>query len=440
LATEAGDTMIEVIVAALLVALVAAAAFTGFASVADSSGTERHQSVAAQLAQTDEQRMSGLSVTQLSATAPAGSSNWALYGNETHTQTLDGTTFTITSTAKFISSSSSQQTCTTGGTSTADEIETASEVTWGTSNDGQPPVIEHSLLNPPAGGGLVVTVDGPAGASAPLQGATVNAVGPSPDTTEQSLTTDANGCAVFAGLDGGTYTLTTSESGYIAPPQAAASQSLILVAGTTQDATFALAQPGAVAASFDTVINNGAAQAIQFDTFSLANANLATTPISFGTTGTNAATVTSTQTLYPFASTTTGYQYSAYAGNCASDNAAGNDAAVTVAANATTPATIKLPAMLLTVKAGSTYVTSLSSYAVTIEDACGVYRSASSLTTITGSPDKFAFVAPYGSVDVCFAKSGKYSSQYPVTNTSMTGTAVTAITLPSTLPNTGSCP
>ena len=92
LRAEAGDTMVEVMIAALLVALIATATFTGYTGVAQVAGDQNKRAQADALAQGDQARLNGLS---LSALAGSG----AATGNTSSTTQVDGTTYTITSSA-----------------------------------------------------------------------------------------------------------------------------------------------------------------------------------------------------------------------------------------------------------------------------------------------------------------------------------------------------
>src|ERR1039458_3207133 len=147
LRSERGDTLIEVLIAALLVALIATAVFVGFIGVAKIAGSQRSVSQANVLAQQDEARMHSLTATQLSD----GS------GNKTVTTVLNGTTYTIVSAAKFVAGGNGSSACSSGGTTSADEIATSSTVPWGTSNGGHPPIVVSGLITPAVGGSLIVT-------------------------------------------------------------------------------------------------------------------------------------------------------------------------------------------------------------------------------------------------------------------------------------------
>lgn len=68
--SEPGDTLIEVLIAALLVALIAAATFTGYSAVAHVAGGESQRAQASGLAEADQARLHGLTLNNLSSWAP----------------------------------------------------------------------------------------------------------------------------------------------------------------------------------------------------------------------------------------------------------------------------------------------------------------------------------------------------------------------------------
>jgi Tfp pilus assembly protein PilE len=353
---EAGDTMIEVMVAALIVALIAAAVFVGFGSVAAIAGAQRHQAEASTLAQQDEERMRGLSVTELSAgdpAAPSCSTAALVYGNECYTQTVNGEPYTITSTAKFVSASGGGASCTSSATGNADYIETASTVTWAHSNDGRPPVIEHSLISPHVGGGLVIQVtDGSQPTPRPVSSAQINVTGS--DTGTLTLTTDSNGCVVFAGLPGGTYTV--SWPGYIQKNTDATSASVLVVDGNTETDSYQLGQPGTIQASFTTSYPGKTNVAATTDTFVASNSQLSSPDVSgiassSSSSSSYSSTISSGATIFPLAGTNDAY--SVYAGECAGDAPPSPTQAVVTAAG-TTMVTVPEPAMLVDVYGNTT--------------------------------------------------------------------------------------
>jgi len=220
---DAGDTLIEVMIAALMVALIGAATFTGYTSVAQESRDQNERSQADSLAEQDQARLKDMT---LSALAGSGSGT----GNTSYTQTVDGTTFTITSSTKFVSGSGSQS-CTQSGTTTADVVQTTSTVSWSPNNDGRGPVVVNGMVAPPEGGSLLVRASNSSGS---LSGVTITLSGG--PTSVSPVLTDVNGCAVFGGLAGGSYTVAATDTGYVS-----ASTAVTVVPTITASTSFTLA-------------------------------------------------------------------------------------------------------------------------------------------------------------------------------------------------------
>jgi len=351
-AQETGDTMIEVVIAALLVGLIAAAIFTGFSAVAGIAGGQRHQSQADELAQQDQERLRSLSVGQLSATASGSScpTTAPADGNGCYTQTIDNEAYTITSSTQFVSAAGGTASCSgSGSTGSADYIAIQSEVQWGANskNDGNPPVIVHSLVSPPGGGGLVVSAQDSAGNN--LAGVGVAVEGPGTSTSTETLTTDSNGCAVFGGLTGGTYSVTaTAPAGYLTGNDTSSSssttlnESVIVISGRTQTPSpLVFGQAGTAEATFQTFIDGLVPTSLSWDSFSISSGTVTPSPQTFGTAGgTPAASVFSPAlTQYPSI-------YNAYAGSCAADDPEGSTSTTgTTGTTGATPAAYQDPSL-----------------------------------------------------------------------------------------------
>ena len=303
LAPERGDTLIEVLVATIMVALVAGATMTGYAQVAHMTSTQRHRVEADSLAELDQARLRGLTITQL-----AGSQ-----GNRTASETIDGTTYTTTSSSQYVSGTTAVMSCTTGPTTTtADEVQITSTVTWSPGNDARLPVVVHGLVTPAEGGSMVITATDPSGAGLP--GVTATPSGP---TTVSPLATDANGCAIFGGLAGGSYTVAFSDPGYVdVNGNANPSQTkTVIPTETAGPVSVQMGQAATINATFSTKWNGNTVAATS-DQF-VATQNLMTPAFRvFGTdsTASNSTfspTVTTGATMFPFTTA-----YLAFAGGC----------------------------------------------------------------------------------------------------------------------------
>jgi type II secretory pathway pseudopilin PulG len=190
--SEEGFTLIEMLASGLVVALIAASVATALVASAHVSGDQRNRSAAHELAQRDQERLRGLSAEELN-TYNTPQSQPAV--------TINGTSFTVTSKAVFMSASGAS--CSSGA---AAYYSATSTVSW-----GQGSLTEQSLITPPAGGTLIVQVRDQTGGN--LAGASVAAQGPD----YEAGTTDSNGCVVLSALLPGTYTATVTDPGYVDP-------------------------------------------------------------------------------------------------------------------------------------------------------------------------------------------------------------------------------
>jgi len=306
--------LIEVMVSAMLVALIVVATLNGFDVTNRLTADERSHAQADALAQQDEDRLRGFQVSALSGL------------NETRKVTYNGTEYTIKSTAKFVSDATGTESCTAAAAS-ADYIQTTSEVTWPALKT-RAPVVETGLIAPHVGGSLLVQVFNASGVGVP--GMTVTATGPSPSTGTETGTTGANGCVVFGSVEPGEYKVTTHQTGYVEkngneePPSS--EQAAAVVNGSTTKKIFEFDRGGAIKVTF--------ASAASSDQWLAFNTSM-TTFRTFGTAEIYNTAVTSPATLFPFTA-----PYTVYAGSCESDdphviNAAVTDSTATVVGGST---------------------------------------------------------------------------------------------------------
>ncbi len=323
---QAGDTMIEVLVAALLVVLIAVATFTAFIGIAHVVGGQNTRAQASALAEADQARLHGMTLDALVGTA----------GNTSSTQTIDNTVYTITSSSQFTSASGAPA-CTAIGTSTADEVQTTSTVTWASDAPAGGPVEIHSLMTPPEGGSLTVRVVGSNGS--PVSGSVVSLSGG--PTSAAPLTTDANGCVEFGGLAGGTYTVSTTLNGV-----ATSAVAPTVVPTKTSTVTLTTGGDGGISATFTTTYN-GSTHASSADQVVAWNSAYASIYNIFGTassagSSTYQSTVNSGSVYGPG-------NYQVYAGSCAGDASTGGEKLVSVASSTTSSVSLPQPAMIVNV-------------------------------------------------------------------------------------------
>ena len=197
---EAGYALIEVIVSAAVLAMVAVAVLAGVDAAGRSTGREKAKAVAVSLAEQDQERMRGVAAKQVTEVAQMGPFN------------INGATYNVESKAEWIDDATGgTDSCTNSGSKASYIRMTSTVRATNLSN----PVVISSLVEPPissadAGEGyLAVQVNDRNGAG--VQGVTVHADGP---TTDDVTTNDA-GCAVFGRVGVGDYDFTLTKTGYV---------------------------------------------------------------------------------------------------------------------------------------------------------------------------------------------------------------------------------
>ena len=332
---QSGFSIVEVVVAALMLTLLSGAVATALISTARFSGDERKRSQATEIAQQDQERLRGLSIKALS-----GLDQTQTYGP------YDGTTYSVRSQGQFLSNTGSAS-CSTSGNGAAAFVLITSTVNW--ADNRRPAVVQRSVITPNAGGTLLVNAIDQN--SAPLPGVAVTIYG---KETEDAVT-GTEGCAIFGSLTVSGYYVFAAKSGFVDVngndnPVGGAN---VLATGTSYPSPnpFQLGQAGAVQASFSA--NNGALTNQQAPSLSAYNAGrnspLVTTPAS------PATTITSTKTLFPFNNGTSGVytdNYTVWAGKCLAERPpAASRVAMTVGPGLTpTTPVVKEPAMKVTVQ------------------------------------------------------------------------------------------
>jgi Tfp pilus assembly protein PilV len=331
--TEAGFTIIEVVITAVLVAMIAGGTATALVSTSSFSGDQRRRSQAVEIAQQDQERMRGMSARGL-----AGYSQTRTVGP------YDGTSYTVLSTGQFLSNTGASS-CTSSGTGAAAYILITSDVTW--ASNARPSVREQSLITPPTGGTMLTKVVDQNNAA--VSGVNVTATGPDPSTATEVATTGSEGCVVFGAMDTGDYEISLAKSGYVDPNGDATPTPAPLATISGSGTSFPNGNPfqfglaGNVSATF--TANNGALTGQHAPSLSVSNAGralpLITTPASPGT------PITTTTTLFPFTTA-----YTVWAGKCTGEQppSGANRITSSVGPGATATPAIKEPALNVTVQ------------------------------------------------------------------------------------------
>jgi type II secretory pathway pseudopilin PulG len=247
---DAGFTLIEVLVSALLVVFIAGAASKALITTSHTSADQRLRSQADGLATQDQERLRGLSDDQL------------LNLTQSRQSSVDGTSFTVQSTSTYEDTSGA----TSCHSTAAAFYHIVSTVSWSEGFSNQSASIqEESLLSRPVAGDLLTQVTDQTGAA--LQNVNVSTTGPATSTTAgplaQTAQTDTNGCVMFAGLTPpGLYTVGLSYNGWVDPSGNAAPTGTATVTSTGQavqpnNGVFHLGQAGSIVGTFTTAATGG---------------------------------------------------------------------------------------------------------------------------------------------------------------------------------------
>lgn len=424
---QSGFALLEVVVGAALVLVVGTAVLKGIDGSQRTSRENRARSVAAELAQQDQERLRAFKVTELS--------NYHEVRNVTPGgDPSAGGPFRVESRATWVRDNSGTVNCTNDSTQ-ANYLQITSTVTWA---DMSPlkPVTATSLVAPPAGafgpndGTLAIQVLG--ARSQPIQGVTVTLTGPD----SLSDVTDANGCVVFGYIDAGTYQATLSKPGYVDPSGDADSQHTVAVIGgatTLQQYLYDLA--ATVHIGFDTVKAGVTAPGQAYTAASLSSGSLPA-PFYRAFTRSPAATTIDAANVFPIAG-----GYSVYAGSCGANDPLnvpdGYDKGFVVRVNPgpgdDVSATARVPSLSLAVKYQSSGANVASgTVKITPPSGCG------SPFTLPIGAGAVETALPFGAYTVCAYDGTRNSGKVTVVNYDPNGSAAT-LTIPSS-GNTGGCP
>lgn len=430
-----GFALIEVLVSALILAIVAAAVLTLMQSTARSANDERRHSEAFALAQEDQARLRSTRLSQLNRL------------KQLTPITLDGTKFEVESTGVFVNNSTGNDSSCTSGEISADYVRVTSKVTWG-GMGSRPAVTLQSIVSPSTGsldpnhGTLTVTTKNAAGTA--LGGVGLTGGG----TSTFSGTTDATGCANFADLPWGSYTVTASGADLVdkngSPPKA---EPTSVSAGGTSTLPLEYDHAATLPVEYQYRVGSGSEfKLAKLDSVYVFNAKMSPARPYWTTGKARAASVTATP-IFPFTTPDT-----VYAGACAVNNpTSGPGVATNVTLNpAETAPMLKLqvPALEVTVK-NSNNVISGAKITITDQncldgstlvkrtytsDAAG-HQNSSAVAPVT-TPE---FGLPWGTYDLC--ASANISGTQRHVNTS-SGVAVKNYSSPATVtlnvPSSGS--
>lgn len=414
---EDGFALIEVLVSALVLAIVAAGVLSLLQATTRSSAAERSHSQAYALAQEDQARLRSLRLSSLNRLS------------QKTEYTLGGTKFTVESSGVFVNNTKGQPSTCSGGETSADYVRITSSVTWPRS---LAPVVIQSIVSPSTGsldpnhGTLVVTIKNAAAKGIPGVGLSGSGAG------SFNGTTDSEGCANFTDLPAGNYTVTPTAAGLVGrdgqPPHA---EPAGVIAAGSNTLPLEYDTPATVPAEFLARIGSGStfepAKVDSLFVFNSLGAKDYWTP-----TKARELLVKATP-VFPFIN-----PVSIWAGSCESNNpgTGAGQINITLKPGETVSPALKLqvPALQLTVKNGGSLV---SGARVTITDeGCKdekgvpikrVYTSEAGghqSSTTSGTPE---YGLPYGTYRICASATFIESSKSVIHRIEQSGVSVKSL-------------
>jgi Tfp pilus assembly protein PilV len=264
-------TLIEVLVASLIIAVIAVGTLTGIDAADHSTADTRSDAQAVQLAAQDEERLRGLTTTELEQFAPtttsraengacveqvAGSWKYWTQGATSFCENptglsgtaYTGTVYTAASSAEYVAAKTggteSNLTCeTTSGS--ANYIRTTSLVTW--NQTGTHKATQSSIVTVPTSDTLVVKVLNQKNEA--VEGATVRVVD---ESTTLTRSTASNGCVTFGGLPSTSAEVTATKPGWVNKngEESPAAENVTVSRTATTERKFYLAEPGGLKVEF----------------------------------------------------------------------------------------------------------------------------------------------------------------------------------------------
>lgn len=392
-AEDAGLTLIEVMAAMVVFALVAAAATSLLLNSIGLSRNVRNRSVAASIAAQQLETLRNTSITAFSTIAvPAVATTTTTVGNQT---------YTVTQRTSWLSKTLATGSCGAtgqGGGSTVQPVLLAQEsVTW-PSMGSTKPVTNATELTPPVGlyasntGSIDVAVLDHA--NQPVSDVPVTFTSGASTTTVLS---SSDGCALAAYLTPGTYTVSMTRSGYVDGQELTTStQSVGVVGGTTATPTFYFDKAATLNATFAAPGGLTPATGLPITVYSTGLSGTGTFAFPSG--------VTSLTPLYPYPS------YGIWAGRCpeADPSAvnASNNPLYSGGSRTTTPTT-----------AGGATAVTVPLYPLNVTVKRGVVAINNAVLTLTELPGSSKYTC-----------SGPYST-YGLVNTNSSGLSATGVPL-----------
>jgi len=397
-ASQRGDTLIEVVISAMLLAVIVVGTLTGLNSANRATSQQRARSQATVLAQQEEEQFRSQPINKLSELS-------VTHEAVVHEVDASGTKYLIKSTAEYKDDATATSSC-NASTPNANYIQTVSEVTWEPLGSGK--VVETSIVSPPPDAAIIARVTNAHGEAVPDMNVAVSGA------SNLSTLTSADGCAIVA-VSPGEYRLNVSQAGYVdrngyseSNKDPISDSPFYVVAENTVKEGFVFDHPGTVEAHFENPsTGTSPGPATNGDSFVIANTGMNPAFRTFGKAGTYGLKVSSGATVFPFTE-----KYSVYAGSCEADNPHVVSAAnpeppsVAVAGGATESVTLAVPPVNIELMSGTSSAPGsplVGATGVITDTGCHTERA---FTTESGGVLPHPGL-PFGKYSLCVEHSGK---------------------------------
>jgi Tfp pilus assembly protein PilV len=379
---EAGSVLVETIVSAVLLIAISFAVVNSLTTAARGTAENKGRSVAATLAEQDQERMRAMSALRLANYHPTPRA----------VTTPDGAAYTVTSRADWIrDSTGATQTCATANTE-PDYLRISSTVTSRVVGTDIQPVVTRSVVSPPVGafgpgqGTFAVSVIDSRGN--PIPNFPVTATGPSSSPQTYSDITNDLGCVVFGYVPIGSFSGNVASSNYVDPDGNATDSATATVnEGKVSSVQLVYDKSGTINATLSAAAPAGGTA------LTVSNNNWTVNPVRRVTIPAGATTA-SFSGLFPYVSTK---PYTVYAGSCDAENPNANSGTAPTAVvppGGSTAVSLTLPLATVKVVKGATNINNanVKITASGCTEAPVLTTNSSGLTTVN---------LPYGNYSAC---------------------------------------
>ena len=409
---ERGSFIVEAMVSAFLLLVLAMGFLSALDTAAMSSGNLKSRGVAASLARDDMERLRAFKVADLVGL------------NATRTQVVGGATYTISSTTRWVDDVNGGATCGSGASKT-DYLKVVSTVTYPSMGTTQP-VKNESLVAIPNGavggatGGLIAKVTGSSGAA--IAGVGVTITGPATG----SGSTDVGGCMLWSALAPGGYYVDISRPGYVDRAGSnVVRRTASVIAGATNSVAFEYDQAASANVAFDTQIG-ASVQPAQGVGISYQHGGMPQGTVNV-TSATSATSISTGARVFPFADA-----YAVWGGACAGADPrtyGQTTPMVTFAPGAIQSVTVRMPALNLRIQKNGVAFTAANVRISPATAGCGsTFSNPAGQISSAGALTQPGM--PYGDYNVCIDDgSRRVQTSSAIQNRAPGGTTLTTLNI-----------